>query len=882
MKIEFSAQLKPTLDSLKDKAQPHKHNYEGFVTGSQIMLRARLMCRPEEAPLINPLLEDKDLDIRFEPRDGVQANLGDLRKITEEFNENLSKKQKYKLDEAWTSYYTLPSSEVKCGKKNKIDTSIQGMQIKPCMNTDVKSTFSGELVYATERHKQDFEETYLKHNMIMFYDIDKFKSDNFQDLNTMAFRLTKCMKPEITRFNCLLSIETSVFVKSLLEDAQHDNAKSAIFSLIEKHYEIPLNVSLLAITSLCERSISFHKAKLSEELNKEASVVRSMIEFISIKQSVHSINAELSSILSSPSSPTVKYLSTQLKNLSIFKVKLSQLYEECDQLNQQEAKKILDAQKPTPAPILTEEVKKPNDIQIKKRKPKPIARFAPVVEDIDAALRDAKKHYPKPSGLSEEFVQLVNSDRDRLTKINLPLVIPKQANKNSRNSIIAYTVVLDFINKSISDKSLEAFFFKINDFYKAKVQELIQRLYKVDQISLVPEESYEELFVTLDKIKETLTPKEMVLRCIHFVLTSIYLHPGFTFDPQLMKKGVNQLKNYRESKTRDLEALLKCFLEYAMKEYENPAETAIKILSTCVSVDLLHILKGKRTTRTLVDLQILFELSTKITMFLHYNDPINVLEYTFFSTVLKVHIEQTSDRPLVLRMFYDNFIRQTLLNLFLRTKAYDFKDFYRTLLWSTTVVLLQSLYPDSAFPRTDVLVGHVLNLIESSVKDTIFAYHALSLVAPRLTNDLSKPLVFDLMVHVSDIPCADGSSDVFNIRNIEKLQEILLKLIEDICRLMQRCKHEMPEGEKHCFDIVIKAVEILSGNTSLVFESDFLPKFTALVNSNDMVKKSLMLIYQHKLPVQATILNQYKSNESVQNNTRITQTQVSTKVCNSF
>lgn len=340
MKIEFGDIIKPSIDSLNDKLKPVSSKYMLVVRGSQILLRRRLQRYPGEAEKINKLLNIKDLDAQLEPVSDAIDNKEAFHEVTELMEAKLTKgksKEKDNKTEGQASEYFahLPITGVKKGKQNMLDVSVQRYKIEACMNIDQKVDASGNMLFLNEQHKYDFEVTYLEDNLIMFYHMDTMDLNQLPAQSTMAFRLKKCLSPEIQEFKTLLDESTALYVKRLFEDPSLGYAKLKILRILQKRYNMDPAQAEEQIRAFYSTSIQ-HKFtvlqnkinELSTTITKQHNVVAEMIAYIKRNtDQKQDFRERLNHIMASTDAPTLQQVQHKLELLEKFKFEVMGLYD---------------------------------------------------------------------------------------------------------------------------------------------------------------------------------------------------------------------------------------------------------------------------------------------------------------------------------------------------------------------------------------------------------------------------------------------------------------------------------------------------------------------------------------------------------------------------
>lgn len=820
MRIKFNSTIKATIDSLNDKIKMVNHKYMLVVRGSRIQLGMRLEHHPEEAEIINEMLNNKDLDIQLEPISDASDNEQAFQQATQLIVQNLTKGKHHTnihqtaLTPSFPSsdrYAHLPNVGVRKSKQNMLDGSVQRYKIEACMNIDQKTDASGNVLYLNKQHQYDVEVTYLKHNLIVFYHMDTMDLNNYFAQNSMAFRLKKCLSPEVKNFKTLLDEPTAKYVQKLFEDPKLGYAKSKIMGMLQKHYKKDLAQAERDIRELYQKSIQ-HACDLKEQevnriqtyLAQQQDVIQKAIIYIEENsEQTYDHRQRLSHIMASSSSPTLAQVRDQVLLMDDFKLDVIAIYNKVEkEALRREALQATKAVSQSAPPQNEVSVAQPKSNHKKKPKPKPktIQKQEENTDDLDAVLNDAKMHYPEPTKL-ERYKKLANTYRTTLAELGKKADIPESNLSGEKAALFSSSLMLELINPNQTGSSADLFM----DF-----QNLYFEIIQLDE---------DERSAILNSIKSTIKLGEVFLKAIHDFMVLVYITPTPVtgVSASQLKKAVACLRNHRETKEPTLDLVVRSLLNIVIDKPE-PARHFINLFMTAVSVDMKTVMQHDNNGRKLIEqLHSLLNLYCRGAVYQYFKNEGDLIEVGFFTTLAREIIAHKHLNNKLDDAFIYYFIDKAVTSFVLRKGPID-KNNFRVILSYAGIKIAKRVFSTDGVSENPLLVANILTNFSHLIPTLKSYYSILAITLPRVSNELKHSFQLEAPnVCVFSEAGAPGDEDI---------KEIVNNIIEIVSQA--RKNHDEPVDARvlSCYDLATHSLNVLLESPNVLYGTKYKNTFT--------------------------------------------------------
>lgn len=834
MRIKFSDAIKASIDSLNDKIKPVTNQYRLVVRGSQIHLRMRLERYPAEAESINALLNNKDLDIQLEPISVDVDNEHSFHQVTQLMQENLTKgKNHVSLNQttptpslsASDRYAHLPKAGIKKGKQNMLDGSVQRYKIEACMNIDQKTDASGNVLYLNKQHQHDVEVTYLEHNLIVFYHMDTMDLSNYFAQNSMAFRLKKCLSPEVKNFKTLLDEPTAQYVQKLFEDPKLGYAKSKIMGMLQKHYKKDTVQAEREICELYQKSIQHaydlkqqEVNSLSKRLGEQHDVVLSAITYIEENsEQAYDHRQRLSHIMSSSSSPTLARVQAQVALLDAFKNEVMNVYDkvETEKLRREAVQTVQMVQTALPSPPVLNELSvaksKSNPKKKTKLKSKSIEKRKDSVDDLDAVLNDAKTHYPERTKL-ERYIKLANTYRAALDALAKITNVPESNLSGEKAALMCSSLMLELIN-AVKKSSAPNFFMDFKNFYF----EIIQS-------------SGDERLAILNSFKSTIKSSEIYLKAIHDFMVLVYIgpEPVAEVSPSQLKKAAACLRNHRETKEASCDLVVRSLLNLVVEKPE-PVRNFINLYMTAVSLDMKSVMVDDMSGNKLIDqVQSLLNLYCRGAIYQYFKSEGDLIEIGFFSTLAREIIEHKHLSKKLDDAFFYYFIKKAITSFVLRKGPID-KNNFRIILSYAGIKMAKRIFSSDEVSESPVLVATILTNFSHLIPELKSLYSILSITVPCVSGEFKHSFQLE-----APNVCAFSENEAPSDDDIKYIVNGIIGMVSEV-----RKNHEEPVEERvlSCYDLATLCLNVLLESPDVLYAKKYKKTFTQkLIDSETFMR----------------------------------------------
>lgn len=806
MRIEFG-DIQSTVNSLNDKVKASANTFDGYIAGSQVMLRARKMRYPSQAAQIDALLRPKDVDLRFEPHAQVTYDQIPFRIMCEEIMKSLFKKKTENeisqlLPNKLQHYYSLPADGAKGGLENNIDVSVQNTKIKPCMNIDVKADFNGEIQYVNAKNQKDFEITYLEKNLIMFYDMETMDFETYPSRNKMAFMLKKCLKPEVKDFGTLLAPDTAFFVQDLFENPAKKPAKDRILGMMFKHYKIDVHETEAGIKLLYSQSLLAHQSIINDEMktiswniSKVSSVAQTMLDEMKPDDEISKLERELNELMSSSSKQTLEQSKEQLNKLENFRNRVVIIYDKhVQELNKQQLLSLSPIAKAVEKNSVTETpkeiIKSKKDIKKKTSNknqsnnanskvedldrlsegktlsrpqselPKKNKKTSPVLAskksdtnlaNLDLILKEAKKDFGKnpalPISLEDEYKKIIKRHEAILNSVKIMCAAPEDASEKSKGEIVYYATIIETFQRAESNQALANLCYDLIGFYSAKTKSIMTDNNISAFDANVDKKVVQELMRPFDALKKLHTSSDSILKCMHILMMSLPFNSLTRIDSLRLHAAMKHVQNYRGSPDLNIDILLKNIFILVKDQPANPVLNATTLLVEAISADMAERLQnGKKNDKTLSTIKVLLRLEQKVATLLHCTEPGDYLDKEFSESIFKSFLKQGNKKDEMTELFTHCFVHSMIEAIIMGANERA-DDFMLRHVIQARVMIESYIFSANGKVRNGVLGELVKNELESMTSIIRNIYYILSASVPQLGFTPHEPYRFSNVGH---------------------------------------------------------------------------------------------------------------------------------------
>lgn len=846
MKIDFGTNKQASIDSLHSRAKSESLGFVLYIVGSQIMLRARLAKFPQQAQKINAILKGKDLDPRFEPMAAITVNIIELRDIAEQLNKNLltkvekklpksmrkedtpqeSKEIRVVLPDLWDSHYALPKDLVKHAVENQLDPSVQAKRIEPCMSIDLKSDHHGDIQYASNRQQHDFEVTYLEDNRIVLYDLDVKKLNDAKEQIRVAFMIHKCLKPELTEFDTLLTSESAAFIYDLLQDDALKYAKDKIFGILLRHYERDIAASEASIKELCVKSMQSEIERLIKEIEKSEVVLSKMLSTIEGAHGEPLAHRDrLTDIMSRSSGQSLKGLQAHLEAITEFKNELFPLY---DKISQKEAAEQFSNNNTTlnkPLNSIDEEADDNNASDSKKKKKKkkpknennPSANITNSDKELELALREQALENAKPMDAITEFKILLNKYSTTLRKVS-PVAITheKGANPATINAYLGIKTVDKLFDGALNNIALEEAAFSIIKY--------LHRAINKDNVTTLPKKLL-ALLKDGDLCFKSLITSYSAWKLLFYLNQDL---PG-------RSKAADYVQEYPSSVDSAIAMMLDIVIDTPAYQSRNAMEACVDLLINALCVCLLEEPKSASIFPKMLRF---LDLYADGFLFLQYKGEPDIINSDFANTVIcALTIKSCLGDQVITSSLVKEFLSNTIQLL------WAFPEIATQLIIEILIIrsarnIIKAHFPNDGFTSNDSIVEYVKTLFGDELELTNARFAILCLCVPLPS---------------SDATCKLSESRLSLARQyLSKQPGSIEALCKSTLTYMEQLMHQhSDQAIKRLLKITASCVETLMHHIDEIPKDSFYTDFKGLMAVEDNFPGEFKVLLEERPSVQA-------------------------------